>query len=169
MPPQNKDTLDRDVEKRANHWHTHTPRTFFEFRHPKGKQCPPQGSPKFPQVPPEGPPSVWWKPTWQTQGKCWEKSVWQAKARARGEQRQGESKSKRQKGKGQKAEEKGQGRARAACQKLWKALHGICFYCLRSWERSGVEKQTSGRAGPRPKARPRQGQGQGHAQVVKGS
>ena len=123
MPPQNKDTLDRDVEKRANHWHTHTPRTFFEFRHPKGKQCPPQGSPKFPQVPPEGPPSVWWKPTWQTQGKCWEKSVWQAKARARGERRQGESKSKRQKGKGQKAEEKGQGRARAACQKLWKALH----------------------------------------------
>ena len=66
---------------------------------------------------------MWWKPAWQTQGKCWEKSVWQAKARARGEQRQGESKSKRQKGKGQKAEEKGQGRARAACQKLWKALH----------------------------------------------
>ena len=38
---------------------------------------------------------------------------------------QGESKSKRQKGKRQKAEEKGQGRARAACQKLWKALHGM--------------------------------------------
>ena len=124
MPPKSKDTMDRDIQMRANFWHTH-PQNIFSIRHPKGKQCPPQGPPKFPQVPPEGPPSVWWKQTWQTQGKCWEKSVWQAKARARGEQRQGESKSKRQKGKGQKAEEKGQGRARAACQKLWKALHGM--------------------------------------------
>ena len=147
------------------HQHHQAQGFFLIFAHGKGLGW----KKTFPQVPLEGPPSVWWKPAWQTQGKCWEKSVWQAKARARGEQRQGESKSKRQKGKGQKAEEKGQGRARAACQKLWKALHGICFYCLRSWERSGVEKQTSGRAGPRPKARPRQGQGQGHAQVVKGS
>ena len=83
-------------------------------------------------------------------------------ARARGEQRQGESKSKRQKGKGQKAEEKGQGRARAACQKLWKALHGICFYYLRSWERSGVETKRLGEQGQGP----RQGQGKAKARAM---